>query len=265
MSSQISEPPDTHRPFQLALGGVLLVTVMLSVMTIKQPQSEFPPMPDFKSYQHIRDVKAAFIDYLTPIIQYYNARILEDRRHLHRVSTSIANSGGKPSWVDAMWLQELGGRYAVAWDEDEVAAVLRRLARRVDIIPAPLVLVQAAKESSWGQSRFAVEAHNLFGQWCFEEGCGIKPKQRMAGTNHEVRRFETVSDSIRSYLRNLNTHGGYLKLRKIREQLRKNNQPITAQALAEGLSLYSERREAYVKEVKAMIAQYHIFQNTRAE
>jgi len=265
MSGQFEQPPPTRRSFQLALGGVMLVAVMLAVISVDRPRAKVPPMPDFGSYQRVEDMKAAFIDYLTPIIQYYNARILEDRRQLQRVSASIANSSGKPSWVDAMRLQQLGERYAVTWDEDEVDKVLRILARRVDIIPAPLVLVQAAKESSWGQSRFAVEAHNLFGQWCFEEGCGLKPQQREVGAKHEVRRFETVGDSIRSYLRNLNTHDGYLKLRQIREQLRERNQPVTAQALAEGLSLYSERREAYVREVKSMIAQYHKFQRARDE
>jgi uncharacterized FlgJ-related protein len=36
-------------------------------------------------------------------------------------------------------------------------------------------------------------------------------------------------------------------------------------SLAEGLVLYSERREAYVEEIKTMIQQYHAFKNARAE
>lgn len=35
--------------------------------------------------------------------------------------------------------------------------------RRVDIILASLVLAQAALESGWGTSRFALDGNNLFG------------------------------------------------------------------------------------------------------
>jgi len=251
------------RPFQLALGATLLVAMFMLTLSIGRPQPQFPSLPDFTSFKRIDDRKAAFFDYLTPIVQYYNTRILAERRHLKRISSSVAK-GDKLSWVDSMWLQQLAAQYAVDWNDDESGAVIRKLLLRVDIIPVPLVLVQAAKESSWGQSRFAVEAHNLFGQWCFHQGCGVEPDQRPAGTRHEVRRYKTAGESVRSYLQNLNTHDSYADLRRIRQQLREKQRPITASALANGLSLYSERREAYVQEIKSMIAQYRKFQSTRA-
>ena len=252
------------RPFQLALGATLLVAMFMLTLSIGRPRPQFPSLPDFASFTRVDDKKAAFFDYLTPIVQYYNTRILADRRHLKRIFSSVAE-GDKLSWVDAMWLQQLAGQYAVVWNDDDPDDVIRKLIRRVDIIPVPLVLVQAAKESSWGQSRFAVEAHNLFGQWCFHQGCGVEPDQRPAGAKHEVRRFKTASESVRSYLQNLNTHDSYADLRRIRQQLRDQQRPITAIALANGLWLYSERREAYVQEIKSMIAQYRKFQSTRAD
>ena len=252
------------RPFQLALGATLLVAMFMLTLSIGRPRPQFPSLPDFTSFTRIDDRKAAFFDYLTPIVQYYNTRILADRRHLKRISASIAD-GDKLSWVDTMWLQQLAKDYTVNWNDDDPGEMIRKLLLRVDIIPVPLVLVQAAMESSWGQSRFAVEAHNLFGQWCFHQGCGVEPDQRRAGSRHEVRRYKTPGESVRSYLQNLNTHDSYADLRRIRQQLREQQRPITASALANGLSLYSERREAYVKEIKAMIAQYRKFQSTRAD
>ncbi len=252
------------RPFQLALGATLLVAMFMLTLSIGQPRPQFPSLPDFTSFKRVDDKKAAFFDYLTPIVRYYNARILADRRHLLRIASAVTD-GDKPSWVDAIWLQQLAEQYAVAWNDDAPDEVIRNLISRVDIIPAPLVLVQAAKESSWGQSRFAVEAHNLFGQWCFHQGCGVEPDQRPAGAKHEVRRFKTAGESVRSYLHNLNTHDSYADLRRIRQQLREQQQPVTASALANGLSFYSERREAYVQEIKSMIAQYRKFQSTRAD
>jgi len=252
------------RPFQLALGATLLAAMFMLTLSIGRPRQLFPSLPDFTSITRVDDRKAAFFDYLTPIVQYYNTRILADRRHLKRISISVAD-GDKLSWVDAIWLQQLAEQYAVEWSDDDSGEVIRKLLRRVDIIPVPLVLVQAAKESSWGQSRFAVEAHNLFGQWCFHQGCGVEPDQRRAGTRHEVRRFKTAGESVRSYLQNLNTHDSYADLRRIRQQLREQQRPVTASALANGLSLYSERRDAYVKEIKSMIVQYRKFQSTRTD
>ena len=238
-------------------GMTILSILLMLILSLGRPRPQFPSMPDFRTYGRIAEMKATFVEY-------YNDRILEDRKHLQQIAESMA-AGYKLSWVDTIWLQRLAEEYAVQWDENDLEAVVLKLNRRVDIIPLPLVLVQAAKESSWGQSRFAVEAHNLFGQWCFHQGCGVAPDQRPLGATHEVRRFKTAGESVRSYLHNLNTHKGYADLRRIRQRLREENQPVTAGALADGLLFYSERRGAYVEEIKLMIAQYRKFQNTRFE
>ncbi len=47
---------------------------------------------------------------------------------------------------------------------------------RVDIIPPSLALGQAAYESGYATSRFAVEGNALFGQWTYN-GKGMKPKE----------------------------------------------------------------------------------------
>jgi Bax protein len=264
MNQVVVESPLNGRFFQIVLGAMILSAAFSLVMAIGQPRPAFPPMPDFSTYQQVDDKKAAFFDYLAPIVEFYNAQILIERKRLKRISATLAK-GETLSWVDYTWLERLANKYSVEWSQDGLDSVVSVLKRRVDIVPTPLVLIQAAKESSWGESRFAVEANNLFGQQCFDEGCGLEPEQRSPGAKHEVQRFDTVSDAVRSYIRNLNTHDGYLKLRLIRQRLRDKNQPITAKALAEGLSQYSERREAYVTELKAMLAQYQRFQRARAE
>ena len=35
----------------------------------------------------------------------------------------------------------------------------------MDVIPVSIALAQAAKESGWGTSRFALEGNAIFGQW----------------------------------------------------------------------------------------------------
>ena len=131
----------------------------------------------------------------------------------------------------------------------EVAELLLR----VDQVPASLALAQAAMESAWGTSRFAVQGNNLFGQWCYQKGCGLVPLRRNAGSTHEVAKFDSVSDAIKSYLKNINTHRAYADLRNDRASLRSAGKPITGHQLAEGLIDYSELREAYVHEIQAVI------------
>lgn len=222
----------------------------------------FPPLPDFSAFRQIDQRKAAFIDYMTPIVEYQNDKILMDRNYLEQIAQLIV-SGEPLSFQQQKWLEQLAEKYDVEWEDGNPGAVVVKLARRVDIVPLSLALVQAAKESSWGRSRYAVQANNLFGQWCFNEGCGIVPAERDSDAGHEVKRFKTVNEATRSYIHNLNTHAQYADLRQIRQKLRIYRKPITGPALADGLLYYSERRQAYVEEVKSMIHQYRIFQERR--
>jgi Bax protein len=77
--------------------------------------------------------------------------------------------------------------------------------------------------------------------------------RRNAGSTHEVAKFDSVSDAIKSYLKNINTHRAYADLRNDRASLRSVGEPITGHQLAEGLIDYSELREAYVHEIQAVI------------
>ena len=52
--------------------------------------------------------------------------------------------------------------------------MLKELKTRMDIIPVSIALAQAAKESGWGTSRFALEGNAIFGQWTWN-GKGIAP------------------------------------------------------------------------------------------
>ena len=45
----------------------------------------------------------------------------------------------------------------------------------MDIIPVSIAIAQAAKESGWGTSRFALEGNAMFGQWTWGKD-GIEPK-----------------------------------------------------------------------------------------
>ena len=215
------------------------------------------PLPDFSRYQQAAALKKAFYAYLEPIVRRQNAAVREQRARLDAIAKEFEANGAIGFW-DRRRLDALAERYAVPEDLS-VKMKIGTLKQRVDIIPVELALVQAAKESAWGRSRFAVKANNLFGHWCFDPGCGLVPDNRGAGKTHELKAYDSVGDAIANYMLNLNTHPKYLKFRQLREQLRKSEADWSGLPLADGLLYYSERRQAYIREVKSMIRQYRRF------
>ncbi len=131
--------------------------------------------------------------------------------------------------------------------------IREQLLVKVDVVPDSLVKAQAAIESAWGTSRFAVEGNNYFGQWCFRAGCGLVPESREAGLDHEVRLFESPQASVNSYMLNLNSHRAYRHLRRARAELRQQQQTLNGCYLARGLEQYSEKGAHYVESLKQLI------------
>lgn len=220
-------------------------------------------LPDFRSYDNSEARKAAFFDFLRPIIQAENRGIRQIRERLKEIAATLRKEG-EIEEADQKWLRNLALRYRIDMHRhDTRGAVVKILLRRVDVIPESLILVQAAKESAWGTSRFAHEGNNLFGQWCFTKGCGMVPTQRTSGKTHEVETFQSVRAAVASYMRNLNSHPAYAELRAIRHQRRQAGQPLTGYALAGGLIRYSEQGEKYVREVRTMIERNELGEGTR--
>jgi Bax protein len=161
--------------------------------------------------------------------------------------------GNAPGLKEQYFIRELSRIYELPTDDVLDQAYLQRLLWRVDVIPPSLVLAQAASESAWGTSRFAQEGNNYFGQWCFVPGCGFVPSRRRSTASHEVKSFNNVEEAVHAYFMNLNTFASYQYLRVIRQQLRNKEQPIDGISLSEGLGSYSERGDAYIKELRTMI------------
>ncbi|WP_152207637.1 glucosaminidase domain-containing protein [Marinobacter changyiensis] len=204
-------------------------------------------LPDFTTYGDTTEKKAAFFSFLYPRIVLANARILIQRQYLMALSQKEELTA-----EELRWLEQQSERLRVDAAPGS-AEMFDMLARRLDAIPPSLILAQAANESAWGTSRFARSGNNLFGQWCFSEGCGLVPESRVQGASHEVASFQAPYQSIRSYIQNLNRHPAYHGLRTTREQLRQGGSNVTGHALAQGLISYSERGAEYVEEIRSMI------------
>ncbi|PTC00673.1 peptidoglycan hydrolase [Thalassospira xiamenensis] len=209
-------------------------------------------VPDFNEIRDVRAKKEAFFSFLMPAVKAENIRILLQREELSAIHASFQENAQLTS-SQAERLQRLADMYDVDFEDNSLDDVFTLLLRRIDVVPESLVLVQAANESGWGTSRFATEGLNFFGQWCFRKGCGLVPSDRDEDGNHEVAKFASVNASVRSYLRNINTHPAYLELRQIRASYHQNGDQAAATDLTPGLLSYSERREEYIEELNAMI------------
>jgi Bax protein len=204
-------------------------------------------LPDFSVYRDTTERKVAFFSFLYPRIVLANSRILLEREYLESLASKTELSNREEKWL-AEQAQRL--RVDAVPGSDEQFALLRK---RLDVIPPSLILAQAANESAWGTSRFATEGNNLFGQWCFSKGCGLVPLSRVEGASHEVARFSSPYQSVRSYIQNLNRHPTYQLVRELRLQNRQADKPLSGLEMAEGLLGYSERGEEYIKEIRSMI------------
>jgi len=191
--------------------------------------------------------KAVFFKTVLPLVLQVNEQIVEDRKRLWQLGAE-QKSGARLSAVDRLWLAVMSERYGTR--RSDVDALLKRH----DVVPPSLALAQAATESAWGTSRFVKEGNAMFGEWTFaSDHEGIVPSERASGKTHRVRAFDSLYDSVASYVTNLNKHRAYREFRQVRAEMRAKGQAFDGIRLAATLHRYSERGAAYVDELQTII------------
>lgn len=198
---------------------------------------------DLKAVRSTAARKRLFIQMILPLILRANEKVLAERHRLLAIDRQV--SDGYPMLAsDQLFLISLAKAYGLD------APDLVELKRRVDFVPPSLALAQAAEESGWGTSRFAIRGNAVFGQHTFTRGAGMVPKRRDAGKRHEVKVFDGLYHSVASYLRNLNTHPAYEDFRALRAGKRALGHPLNGYTLAAALQRYSERGSDYIRSIR---------------
>ncbi len=221
---------------------LFLIAVVVATVAIQPEAGKTADDLDMSNVNDLNDKKKRFFDFMRPIINAENGKILKLRAQLLAAKEHNNNK---------LFVARVAKLYSVNWDQENKN--WDRLLERVDTIALELSLAQSADESAWGQSRFAKQGNNFFGQWCYTKGCGIIPAKRNRGSTHEVTRFNSINDSVRSYIKTINTGRVYALLRKVRRDNRAAGKQPDAKAQAGGLLRYSQRGEKYVKEIRAII------------
>ncbi len=199
---------------------------------------------EIRKIESTKEKKKLFLEIILPLVLEENNRIKLDRIKLFRVLNKKNNSNSEIRWLNSKFKQ-----YGV------VNKDLSTLKIRMDEIPVSLALAQAAKETGWGTSRFAIEGNALFGQWTFS-GEGIKPAGADSSDgSHKVMKFKVLKASVRAYQRNLNTHNSYREFRKARALMRERDQKLDSLDLADYLDKYAATGVEYTKIIKKIIEQ----------
>mgnify|MGYP001325132318 CR=1 FL=1 len=203
--------------------------------------TQFPR--DLDNLQSVQLKKETFIKIVLPLIVAENEKILDDREKLKVLIEKKFTSDAEKQWLRQKLLE-----YKVKKGN------LDELLIRMDMIPVSIALAQAAKESGWGTSRFALEGNAIFGQWTWD-GQGIAPLKRDGDKNHKILKFPILRASVKAYKNNLNTHKSYLKFREKRKSLRVKDKNITGLALTDTLKNYAQTGSEYTKILNQIITQ----------
>ena len=198
---------------------------------------------DLKTLGDTKTKRELFIKIVLPLILYENEKIIDDRKRLFKILGKNFNSPGEKVWLNRRFKE-----YKIE-DKD-----LAELKMRMDIIPVSIALAQAANESGWGTSRFALEGNALFGQWTWSKK-GISPKNKDPDQSHKILQFQILKASVRAYKNNLNTHNAYKEFREVRAKLRQSGTTITGLALIKYLKRYASIGEKYTELIEGIMVQ----------
>ena len=236
----------------------------MSLAALRQGKAAVPPvylsrfpakLAKLRSPKLRKDI---FIKTVLPLVLRANKEVREERlRMLDLLTRRDKQHDLSPN--EQAFLVHLAAQYEVPKGD------LDELRRRVDVIPASLALAQGAEESGWGTSRFARQGNAVFGQRTFRKGAGLVPLRRAQGQHYEVKAFNSLYTSVRSYVWNLNTHFAYKTLRSERAALRDGGKPLSGYALTGALERYSERGQKYIKTIRVIMRanRLHDFDHVR--
>ena len=207
---------------------------------------------DLSLIEDTKERKELFIKIVLPLILQENDKIEKDRKELFRVLAKKSNTKEEKNWLKWKFKE-----YKIKNSD------ISELKIRMDIIPVSLAIAQAAVESGWGTSRFALEGNALYGQWTWSDN-GLKPLENVDG-DHKVMQFKILTASIKAYKKNLNTHSGYTEFREARANLRSRNEKVTGLKLTQYLDKYAATGKEYTQKLELTIKKNSLsdFENTK--
>lgn len=186
-----------------------------------------------------------FICLLLPHALRMNAVVFNQRIYVGRLH--YRHSKGTLKDADKLWLSKMKLAYNLKEDDS-----IEELLKKVDIVPLPMLLTQAAVESGWGTSKAVRETRNIFGMHSPDK-TNCAPGYDTGGKSC-IKIYPTITASVADYIRLLNRAKPYAAFRELRASFRKQNKFLDSERLMEKLTNYSERGAAYIANIKLIMS-----------
>lgn len=201
----------------------------------------------------INEKRKVFVKKLSQMLDIAFEKVLKEREFALALLEKGAKNGFRDlAQKDLDKLIEIQQKYRIKNLFD-----IKAYQKKIDIIPKSMGIAQALVESATGTSRFTKEANNLFGEWTWGKK-GLVPKQRQKGKTHKIKIFDSLQESVESYLLNLNRHASYNELRTLRQTYRASGKKLSGLAAIETLQNYSAIKGEYVKILRNVITKYNL-------
>jgi len=215
------------------------------------PRMYFSSIPKNINEYKIFEKKKVFLSILLPIALRGNELALEERKRL-KVAFLTNNIYKIEYFAKKYKVKNFTKINFGSLNSLQLRNIKNELLIKVNRIPVSMIIAQAIIESGWGASRFAQEGNALFGEWTWKNNDGIKPNGNL-DANFAVKSFKNISESLNSYILNLNRHPAYTEMRNYRSMMFKAGKDITGYDTAAYLENYAEIGLAYVEKVNDMI------------
>ena len=189
--------------------------------------------------KHKKDI---FVQILLPNLLLVNDEILEERE---KVKSIFSKDPDDYSAEENNFLDSLSTTYRIKKGNRH------EILKHLDILPPSLMLAQAILESGWGGSKFSIYGNSIFGM---HTSSTIKGNYIQAhGSSIKLAAYKNIKSGIKDYIKNINRHRAYRKLREVRNESRLAEQSLNSIEMAKTQNSYSELGQEYIKRVSSLI------------
>ncbi len=202
-------------------------------------------------FDYLNPSKRKFVKTVLPIIINENQNIILTRSFVFDLKEKLQTFKTLEN-NEIRKLNNIAKKFQIEYANKHKLDLINEILSNVDIIPNSIALAQAAIESGWGKSRFAMEYNALFGEYTYDQNKGVVPLKREFGDKHLIKSFSSYDNSVSSYFKNINSHHAYKDFRSIRNFMRTKNNNFDIDVLISKLNAYAED-DNYINTLNAVI------------
>ena len=200
---------------------------------LKIPRIYLKSLPrDWENIEKSDDKNRTFIKILLPLIMKINEELDLERLSILNLQKKI-NKGQSLNDKERKFVEKKAEEYDVFTRNQEdvrYKIMLSELAEKVDELPPSFLIAVAGVYSDWGNSRLAIKANSLFREELWYSDEGIAP-EGVVKADFTYRKFDSLEDSLRSYIHKVNSNITYRFVWAARSQMREIGTKVVGQQI----------------------------------